>query len=608
MKERLIFFLKFTLYWYFFFALSKLFFLLYHFKESFQLPLTDWFGVFRHGFRLDISTTGYILILPSLFIIFTSFFKGKLLFRLMNIYTLVLLSVIVILTMVDLELYSFWGFRLDTTPLVYMDNRQAMFASVTVFSIILSVVIIAGLVFFCYWIYLNLVASTIRNLKHSYLSPVIFIILAAALFIPIRGGFDVASVNLSSAYFHKNQFANHAAINCIWNVGYSLTELKNANQSYNFMSREEAFDAFNDLYIKEGKKKYILKTRNPNIIIITLESFTSKAIGCLGGRKGITPSIDRLANEGVLFDHFYASGDRTDKAMVALISAYPALPTTNIIKFPNKLKKQPSLNSELKSRNYHTAYYYGGNIDFANYHALLNMAGFEKIVTKNDFKGHANDSKWGAFDEHVLNKLLDDTPDEDDHFYKYLFTLTSHPPFDIPVAPLFKGSDDDSKFLSSIHYTDSCIGGFIESAKKKKWWNNTLIILVADHGVNLPGNTQNHEEAKFTIPMLWLGGALAVNDTIIHTYASQTDLMKTLCCQMDLPFKSKFSKNIFAAGSPSFAFYAFNNGFGFITENYKLIYSNITNNYIVKEGNYSEEFLKYGKAYLQVLSEDFIRK
>ena len=605
MKERLFLFFKYALFWYLFFVFSRLLFLFYHFKESRVLPLFDWLRIFGYGFKLDISTTGYIMILPALFIIFTCFFNGKLLYWLMNIYTLIVLTALVILTLADLELYSFWGFRLDTTPLLYMDNKQAMFASVSVVSVLLSVVLIAVLVFLAYRIYLNWIAAKIKNIRYNYQSGMLFPVIAAALFIPIRGGFDVAAVNVSTAFFHTNQFANQAAINCIWNVGFSLSEMNDAGKRFDFMKQKEAEKIFDSLYIDKGETNFILKTKNPNIIIIALESFTSKGIEVLGGRKGITPCINELVHEGILFDHFYASGDRTDKAMVALIAAYPAQPTTNIIKFPHKLKNLPFITSGLKNRNYHSAYYYGGSIDFANYRTLLNMAGFEKIITKDDFNKHANDSKWGAFDEYVFDRLLEDTPDGENHFFKFLFTLTSHPPYTIPIQPLLKGSDDDSKFLSSMNYTDRCIGDFIKKAKTKKWWANTLIILVADHGVNLPGNTANHEAIKFTIPMLWLGGALAVQDTVVEKYASQTDLLKTLFCQLDIPFENKFGKNIFSSGSRSFAFYTFNNGFGYVTDKYTMIYNNITGNFIQKSGKYKQADSNPCKAYMQVLSEDF---
>ncbi|MBK7028574.1 MAG: sulfatase-like hydrolase/transferase [Bacteroidales bacterium] len=63
-----------------------------------------------------------------------------------------------------------------------------------------------------------------------------------------------------------------------------------------------------------------------------------------------------------------------------------------------------------------------------------------------------------------------------------MLTLTSHEPFDIPVEPLMKGTDMESKFLSSLHYTDMAIGNFIREAKQRTWWNNTLVVIIADHG------------------------------------------------------------------------------------------------------------------------------
>ena len=65
----------------------------------------------------------------------------------------------------------------------------------------------------------------------------------------------------------------------------------------------------------------MLKSENPNIIIIILESFTNLVIEPLGGLAEVTPNLNRLASEGVLFTNFYTNGDRSDKGIVSVFSA-----------------------------------------------------------------------------------------------------------------------------------------------------------------------------------------------------------------------------------------------------------------------------------------------
>ena len=108
--------------------------------------------------------------------------------------------------------------------------------------------------------------------------------------------------------------------------------------------------------------------------------------------------------------------------------------------------------------------------------------------------------------------------------------------------------------------------------------------------------------------MLWLGGALQVQDTVVEKYASQTDLPVTILRQLDINSEYPFSKDILDNKSKSFAFYAFNDGFGFMTDTMKLVYDNVSQKYILTEGAVTGGEPEIGKAYLQVTFEDFINR
>ena len=190
-----------------------------------------------------------------------------------------------------------------------------------------------------------------------------------------------------------------------------------------------------------------------------------------------------------------------------------------------------------------------------------------------------------------------------------ILTLTSHEPFETPVATVIKGDDDDSKYLNSLHYTDASIGDFIKVAKTRKWWSNTLIIIIADHGSTRPGNSENWEKIKYHIPMIWLGGALNVQDTVIHNMASQTDMAATLLSQLDLKSDEfKFSKNILTTGYIPYAFFTYTGGFGFMKPGDLSIYNTVTNTYTESLGKNDSLSERQGKAYLQSLYMDVYNK
>lgn len=72
----------------------------------------------------------------------------------------------------------------------------------------------------------------------------------------------------------------------------------------------------------------------------------------------------------------------------------------------------------------------------------------------------------GAHDEYVLNKWFEDLEKLKSPFFSSCFTLSSHEPFEIPDKAVIKGNDENSKFISSVHYTDKCVGDFIRKAQK----------------------------------------------------------------------------------------------------------------------------------------------
>jgi hypothetical protein len=106
--------------------------------------------------------------------------------------------------------------------------------------------------------------------------------------------------------------------------------------------------------------------------------------------------------------------------------------------------------------------------------------------------------------------------------------------------------------------------------------------------------------------MLWLGGALNSKNIVIDTFGSQSDLAKTLVNQFGLGNSDYiFSNDILSDSPASFGFYSFNSGFGYYSDQSKIIFD-LGNNYsIIAEGEQSEKSLNSAKAYLQVLSEDF---
>lgn len=612
MKKRLIYLISYLALWIVFFIVLKLLFLTYHYDETSSLAASEMLNVITHGFRLDLSFSAYIAALPFLLISLSAFIPLQFIRETLKWYTFFVIILVSVLSIVDLELYKAWGFRLDATPLNYLNTPQEMLASTGSSPMFLLMLILAVTVVAFTCSYLKFLHPVLNGAKKVYPAyALMFLLLTASLIIPIRGGFQLAPINISDAYFTDNNFANQAAINVPWNFFNAVSrKTYDKTNPYKYMDQTVAKDLLKEHFKISGDTfPHLLSTARPNVVLIIWESFTAKATKTLGKQEDITPNFDRLVNEGLLFANFYASADRSDKGLVSILSGYPAQPTQSIIKLPVKSSKLPVLSKSFESAGYSTSFYYGGELEFANIKAYLMNAGFDNIIGKEDFDPKDWNSKWGAHDHVVLEKLRRDLDTQSRPFFTTIFTLSSHEPFEVPIEPLLKGNDEESKFLNSLLYADQSIGNFIEKIKAEPWYNETLVIIVADHGHRLPQDSKNYEKEKFHIPMLWLGGALLPKDSVITNPGSQVDLAATLLSQLSIKDEEyEWSRNIFNNQYQPFAQYSFNNGFGHVSKEGYLVFDNINKQFILRDSGTTAFESEISKAYLQVSYQDFLDK
>ncbi|MEO6683095.1 MAG: sulfatase-like hydrolase/transferase [Ginsengibacter sp.] len=600
-------YLLYFLFWLLFFFASRTVFLMYESSLSATLNAGEILQTFYYGLRMDVSFAAYICIFPFFLFLIKSIFIRFPDRKIIKIYTNFLIVLLSFLVIADLELYKNWGFRMDATPLIYFKDPKEMAGTISSSPIFLLLIIWAVLSLLFIYIYRRFFLPIVEKKLTRIFIPdlLISLLLIGVLFIPIRGGIQKIPMNLSDVYFSKKPFANHAAINLPWNISFSILNQHNEQNPFAYMPEEEAESLVHSLYNSGPVESMsVLNSDTPNIIFIILESFTAKFIGHLGGVQGVTPQLDKIAREGLAFTNIYASGDRSEKGQIAILSGYPNQAITSIIKTPTKTKDLPSINQVLAKKGYTTSFTYGGELEFANIKSYLLNTGFDKLIDKYSFPISQRTTSWGVHDEYVFNRFSKELKEEKEPFFATFFTLSSHEPYDVPLTH-FKGKDLTTLFKNSMYYTDSLLGDFIQKSKQESWWNNTLIVLVSDHGHPLPGNDPNDKPSKFHIPLVFTGGALTKSGTV-DQIGSQTDIVTTVLNQLNISSKEfPWGKDLLDASAKSFAFYSFNNGFGWVTPNGTATYDNVSG-LIYKDPNFDTTQLKFGKAYMQFSYQNFL--
>ena len=604
---------KYLIYWILLFWLAKLLFIAFNFDQTTQLSLSELFGIFGYGLKMDLSTACYLLLIPGLLISMRSFISQRFLNNFMLVYTILFLILQSALIVLDMGLYPHWGTKVNVTVFNYINDPVAMRASVSLTDLFLALLISGGLIFGFLKIYRKFFPEGIfPEDKPKWYAVLLQLFLVATLIIPIRGGLDTSPLNLSSVAFSPKLYANQAATNFLWNFAKSVEKRDRLSNPCNYMSPEESLRIFSEFGKKDTlqNRPQLIKlnpAKQPNVILIILESFSNKVIAPLGGLHGIAPNLDSLCTQSTIFTNFYSTGNRSDRGISAIMGGYPSLLSTSIMVYPEKARSLTLLPEYFERQNYNTSFYYGGDINFYNLKTFVLQSKCDKLTTKADFPSALGKmSKWGVPDAYVFERATEDLKTEQEPFMKTIYTISSHPPYDVPYSKI-KGNSVEEKYLNSVAYTDSSLGRFIDEFRKSPLWSNTLLIITADHGTLPPGPTDITDPASYRIPLIWTGGVI---DSIrrIETITMQADFGTSLIHQLGWKTdSSQFSKDFFVAHPR--AFYALDSGWGYVVPEGFYYFDQGIRDFVPnsKNENLSTD-LNFPKAFMQVLHDDFIRR
>ena len=611
MKKLLIAFFTLFLFWLSYFWVAKIVFLLYNFTSSSSLEFAELTGIFIYGFKMDLSLVSYLMVLPGVLLGFSFLFNSKILERVFKIYTLLLLLVITFLNLLDIGLFPHWGTRVGISAFDYIGNPNEMMANVIWWQILLAMLFFVSFFWLFTWLYIRYVSDFIKKAARQkwYLLPMMLLI-SALLFIPIRGGLGTSPINLSTVSFSPKLYVNQASYNFMWYFFQTVERKKNFENPCLYTDNEKARRFFNATEnLRETSDSLFLdidSAQTPNVLLIILESFSNKIIPALGGKYAVCPNLDSICKNAIVFPSFYASGNRSDRGLSALLGSYPSLLKQSIINFPEKSDKLTMMSEYFNKNGYSSSFYYGGDINFYNLKSFVLQGGFKNIIDGYDFPASLREmSNWGVPDGFLLDRVLNEFNDRKP-FFKVVYTLSSHPPYDVP-ATIIKGQTNEAKYLNSVAYTDSCLGSFINRFKKTEYWENSLVIITADHGALDPGPTEIIEPETYRIPLIFTGGVVK-SPAVYDFVGGQPDLIPTLVKQFGWePDSTLFGHDLFS--NPQYAFYMSNSGWGYITREGKYFYDQTTSKIITFEGvETPNPGFDFAKAYLQILHEDFLNK
>ncbi len=542
-------------------TLSRLFlFILFNDRISI---IENYGYLFPIGIRFDLIVLCYTAILPSFIILVLPDKIVAKLSRIISGYFIVFLTILLFLELATptfIKQYDTRPNRLFVEYLMYPKEVLEMLFKGYGWVILLVTIILGLLIYLVIKKGKGLFAYTTGTpLKIKLMAfPVVFFL----LFLGARSSLtSIRPINASNAVFSKDQLTNSIALNSFYTVGFSLYSLKNEEdmaKMYGGLPKEDAFNRVKKYMTSDGVigneigplhhlQKSTHKREKPyNLVVLLQESIGAEYVGCLGGLP-ITPNIDALAKEGMLFTNLYATGTRSVRGIEAVTTGFLPSASRSVVKLGKSQNNFFTLANVLKQEGYATSFVYGGSSNFDNMASFFNGNGYENIIDEEDFTDEeiAFKGTWGVCDESLMKKANNlFSSYKEKPFYSLVFSSSNHDPFEFPDGRIELHDKQKNTVNNAIKYADYALGEFFEMAKKEAYYKNTVFIIIADHNTRTWGNDLIPVN-KFHVPALIIApnieGKVSYNKLM-----SQIDIPPTLLDLIGMDVQSPMpGRNIF---------------------------------------------------------------
>jgi phosphoglycerol transferase MdoB-like AlkP superfamily enzyme len=233
--------------------------------------------------------------------------------------------------------------------------------------------------------------------------------------------------------------------------------------------------------------------RQPNIILIMLESLGASRVSAYNNPLKTTPNLDMMADNGWFFTHFYVPVSGTSRTVFASITGLPDVTSVKTA------TRNPLITEQRIALNFldeHEKFYFiGGSAGWANMSALIQNSIKGVHLYQEDVYTEPLVDVWGISDLGLFREVDRVLAQQPKHrpFFAYIQTAANHRPFTVPAENDGFQVDDLSEeeagrhgFKSTAQYNavrllDFNIGRFLEMAKHSGYLNDTIFVVFGDH-------------------------------------------------------------------------------------------------------------------------------
>ncbi len=275
--------------------------------------------------------------------------------------------------------------------------------------------------------------------------------------------------------------------------------------------------------------------RHPNIILITLDTTRADRMDFLGSERGLTPNLDVLARQGIVFSRAYSHVPLTTASHTTILTGtYPQFNHVNDFGVPLS-PRLPYLPDLLHHQGYHTAAFVGSLVlDPLDGTAPGFDRGFDvydagfRLRARGADRYKTVERRGGEVVNHALAWL---SQNHSGPFFVWVHLYDAHDPYDPPEP--YKTRYKSQPYDGEIAYADSAVGKLLDTLREHGLYDGTLIAVMADHGESLGAHGENTHgvflyDETLHVPLLFKLPASRNAGTRVDTRAGLVDVMPTI--------------------------------------------------------------------------------
>ena len=281
--------------------------------------------------------------------------------------------------------------------------------------------------------------------------------------------------------------------------------------------------------VTHEKNKYTNTLEGYNVITLHMESIMQFLIGMKVNGKEVTPNLNKLVQDSMYFDNFYAQvsvGTSSDTEFTMNTSLMPVQSGTVFVSYYNR--NYESLEKLLSDKKYYTFSMHGNKAAMWNRNKMHPSLGYKKFYDETSYEldelvglGLSDSSFFRQSNDYIteINNMIKENENYD-HYMGTLISLTNHTPFDDPIYTQgedafdvtyhtgkidphtrkeivypYLSRDDMSllgRYIQSVHYADKCIGELIDYINSNPAFDKTLFVFYGDHAAQISKNDFKH--------------------------------------------------------------------------------------------------------------------